>query len=432
MPDSDCPHSGLPASWLQRAVGLRGRRPALIVGSERLSYAALADRLGRLAAATAEQGLEPGVPFAVVSARASRVAWALYLALYTASPLWPLDPRREDLRRQLGPAGIEFAFTDEGLGLPTGVRRLPSDLLERVASLGSVPARVARPSDVQLVVATSGSTGEPRAVMLTAANLGAAARASRSRLGLRASDLWLACLPLYHVGGCSIVLRVLEAGAGVLLDDGFEAGRVWSALRTHAVTHLSLVAPMLEALLNHASGRAPPQSLRVVLLGGGPIAEGLVRRAVDAGWPVCPSYGLSENATQVATLCPAPRDWPAGYVGPPVTGVRVEIVDDAGRPTSGIGRIRITGPTVMAGYLNPGWSPGEGLVAGGFNTSDLGYLDGRGHLHVRGRADEVIVSGGENVMPDQVEALLLGCAEVTDVGVLGVPDAVWGQRVAAV
>jgi O-succinylbenzoic acid--CoA ligase len=97
-----------------------------------------------------------------------------------------------------------------------------------------------------------------------------------------------------------------------------------------------------------------------------------------------------------------------------------------------MGRIRITGPTVMAGYLNPAWSPGVGLVAGGFTTSDLGYLDGRGHLHVRGRADEVIVSGGENVMPDQVEALLLGCAEVADVGVLGVPDAVWGQRVAAV
>jgi O-succinylbenzoic acid--CoA ligase len=116
----------------------------------------------------------------------------------------------------------------------------------------------------------------------------------------------------------------------------------------------------------------------------------------------------------------------------PLDGVGVEIVDDAGHPTKGPGRIRITGPTLMAGYLNPRLEPGDGLVEGGYTSSDLGVLDRRCRLRVLGRVDDVIVSGGENVMPQQVETLLLACAGVDEVAVIGTPDPTWGQRVTAV
>jgi O-succinylbenzoic acid--CoA ligase len=201
-------------------------------------------------------------------------------------------------------------------------------------------------------------------------------------------------------------------------------------LDRYPVTHLSLVASMLDALLAQRS-TPPPPTLRVVLLGGGPIDERLVRQALDAGWPVCPSYGLSENASQVATLCRLASDWMAGDVGRPLDGLTVQIVDSAGRPTSGEGRIRLAGPTVMAGYANSAWSFGHGLDDGAFTTMDLGRIDDRGHLRLLGRADDVIVSGGENIRPDQVEALLRACPGIDDVGVVGMPDARWGERVVA-
>jgi O-succinylbenzoic acid--CoA ligase len=432
MINNDSPQSGLPSGWLARAAEEFGRRPALIHDSLALSYTELHDRVVGLARAMADRGLEPGLPFAVISERAERIGFALYLALYTGSTCWPIDPRREDLRAGLQDAGTIQAVVDEGMTMPAGIRCLASELLER--SWGGEPASLRRPSSssFQLLVSTSGSTASPRGVMLTAGNLRAAVVASRKRLGLRAGDVWLACLPLYHVGGLSILLRCLEAGASVVLQDRFDAERVWSALQAHAVTHVSLVPPMLEALMAGGPARAAPPSLRVVLLGGGPIEQDLVQRAVDAGWPVCPSYGLSENASQVATLCPASPDWVAGDMGPPLDGVTIRIVDEAGEPISGQGRIRIAGPTIMAGYLNATWTPGDGLVEGGFMTSDLGYLDERGHVHVLGRADDVIVSGGENVMPQQVEGMIRGCEGIVDVAVLGVADPHWGQRVVAI
>jgi O-succinylbenzoic acid--CoA ligase len=291
--------------------------------------------------------------------------------------------------------------------------------------------RRTRVEDVQLIVSTSGSSGTPRGVMLSNANLVAAVQAARRRLGLDAASAWLCCLPLFHVGGLSILLRALEAGATVVLLDGFDADRVRSALEDHRVTHVSLVSPMLDALL--ACRRdAAPASLRVALLGGGPIDPGLVRRALARGWPVCPSYGLSENASQVATLCKPPAGWDGSDLGPPLDGLRVEIVDADGRPTAGPGRIRISGPTVMAGYVNAAGRTGDGLTGGGFTTTDLGWLDVRGHLHVAGRADDLIVSGGEQVAPQAVEAALRACPGITDIAVAGVPDATWGQRVVAV
>lgn len=424
-------HEELPSTWLLRGAERYAQRPALITESGEIGYRVLHDRAARLARDMANQGMTRGAPLAVIARRADRVAWALYLALYSGCPVWPLDPRRPDLASGLHDAGIALALVDSELSAPDGIRCLSSDLLDVTPAGQPVEARPVSSSDIQLIVNTSGSTGTPRAVMLTAGNLAAAVLASRKRVDLRAGDVWLACLPLYHVAGISILLRCLQAGASVLLQERFEVDRVWSSLLARKVTHLSLVPPMLEGLMAAEPGRSPPPSLKVVLLGGGAIPEPLVRRAVDDGWPVCPTYGLSENASQVATLCTPSRDWVAGDMGAPLDGIRVEIIDEAGRSTEGQGRIRISGPTVMAGYLGSRWSTGDGLVNSGFSSADLGYLDERGHLHVQGRLDDVIVSGAENVMPQQIEDIIRGCKGITDVGVVGVPDSSWGQRVVA-
>jgi O-succinylbenzoic acid--CoA ligase len=422
----------LPSDWMRAAAASEGARAALIVDSAELSFDTLYTRTRALAVDAESLGLRPGAAFAVISDRSEHIAWALYLALHIGSPLWPLDPRRADLREALTGSGIHRVWTDRGRELSPELSRLAAGRLGGESSQGGPEPRPVSGDRVQLIVATSGSTGSPRGVMLSAAGLAAAVTAARERLDLRPGDCWLACLPLFHVGGLSILLRTLQARACTLLHPGFDAGRVWTDLHAHSVTHVSLASPMLEALLGVADGAPPPPSLRVALLGGGPIDPTLMSRALDQGWPICPSYGLSEAGSQVATLCPAEPGWEVGDAGMPLDGVGVEIVDDAGHPTKGPGRIRITGPTLMAGYLNPRLEPGDGLVEGGYTSSDLGVLDRRCRLRVLGRVDDVIVSGGENVMPQQVETLLLACAGVDEVAVIGTPDPTWGQRVTAV
>ena len=271
------------------------------------------------------------------------------------------------------------------------------------------------PPQVALVISTSGSEGEPRGVMLTDANLDAAAAASNRHLPLAAADLWLDCLRLHHIGGLSILWRCARAGAAVLLHDGFNAEAVAADLHRHPVTHLSLVPAMLARLLE--TDVAPPESLRHVLIGGAALSQPLHEKATTAGWPLNPSYGMSETAAQVATHTPADGPWHEGLVGRALGNSEFALAAD--------GRIRIRGPQVMAGYLD-----GSGIDDDGWlTTGDLGKIDREGRLTVTGRADDMLISGGRNVHPLEVESCLAACPGVHDVAVTGLPDPVWGDLI---
>jgi len=301
----------------------------------------------------------------------------------------------------------------------------PCPLPERLALLLQ---QAELPGSAELLIATSGSTGEAKNVMLSESNLEAAVQASRSRIPLGPGDIWLACLSLQHIGGMAIFYRCAEAGATVLLHREFDAVRVHKDMERHGVTHISLVPAMLARLLE--AGPAPAQ-LKYALVGGGPLSADLAYRAHQAGWPICPSYGMSEATSQVATLASFPPDWREGMVGVPLPGFSVEIIDEHGLPTKDEGRIRVRGPSVMCGYDNTAHEAGHGLVDGWFVSGDRGFFDARGNLVVLGRHDEILVSGGINVHPEKVEGLLLACPGVTDVAVTGVSDEVWGERIMA-
>jgi len=426
------PPESAPGTWLTQTAATRGEHTALITGACAMDFARLHTHCGERAAALVSNGWQRDEPWAIASRHPSHIAWAAYVSLYCGSALLPLDPRRPGADGLLAECGIQQVCVDGDAPLPREIRRLPTSALEVPGSMPRLASRIAPESAVQLFMSTSGTGGRPRGVMLTGANLAAAVRAARQRTGLGPGDVWLSCLPLFHIGGLSILLRCLEAGAAVLLHEDFEPDRVLGDLGRRQVTHLSLVPAMLARLLEQGRDRPPPTRLRTVLVGGGPLTEGLMERARQAGWPVCPTYGLTENASQVATLGPLPREWQAGDMGRPLPGIRVQIVDPRGEPTGARGRIRLCGPTVMAGYANPGHAPGMGLARDGFTTSDLGHLDERGHLHVLGRADDMLISGGENIHPAEVEARLSRCPGITDVGVSARADPVWGERLVAV
>jgi O-succinylbenzoic acid--CoA ligase len=272
-------------------------------------------------------------------------------------------------------------------------------------------------ADAALIIATSGSEGTPRAVLLGNDQLDAAAAASNERLPLHPGDLWLNCLPLYHIGGQSILWRCARAGAGMLLHDGFDGEKVAADLAAHPVSHISLVPAMLARLLD--LGARPPASLRVALIGGAALSQSLHDRAVAAGWPLYPSYGMSETAAQFATFDPADGPWHEGLVGKPMPGHDIYLGID--------GRLHVRGPQVMRGYLGGGGIDADGWLT----TGDLARVDAAGRLTILGRADDMLISGGRNVHPQEVESCLAACPGVSDVAVTGLPDAVWGDRIVA-
>jgi O-succinylbenzoic acid--CoA ligase len=273
------------------------------------------------------------------------------------------------------------------------------------------------PPDIAVVIATSGSEGAPRHVMLSDANLDAAAAAANRHLQLQAGDLWLNCLPLHHIGGLSILWRCARAGAATLLPDGFVAAATATALSQHPVSHLSLVPAMLAGLLD--TGVRPPASLRHVVVGGAALPMNLYRHATAAGWPLNPSYGMSETAAQVATYTLADGPWHEGLVGRPLGSTEFTLTADS--------RIRIRGPQVMAGYVEGGGIDADGWLT----TGDLGKIDEKGRLTVTGRADDMLISGGCNVHPLEVESCLAGCPGIHDSAVTGLPDETWGDLVIA-
>ncbi len=272
-------------------------------------------------------------------------------------------------------------------------------------------------ADVALIIATSGSAGKPRAVLLANAQLDAAAAASNERLPLHPGDRWLNCLPLHHIGGQSILWRCARAGASVLLHDGFVAEQVAADLAAQPVTHISLVPAMLARLLD--LGVKPPASLRVALIGGAALAQSLYDRAITAGWPLFPSYGMSETAAQFATFDPADGAWQEGLVGRPMPGHDLRLATD--------GRLQVRGRQVMRSY-----GDGSGIDAAGWlTTGDLANIDTAGRLSILGRADDMLISGGRNVHPQEIESCLAACPGVLDVAVTGRPDPVWGDLIVA-
>jgi O-succinylbenzoic acid--CoA ligase len=255
---------------------------------------------------------------------------------------------------------------------------------------------------VATVMHTSGTTSAPKPVELTLGNWQANALGSAVMLGLDPAERWLCVMPLAHVGGLSILLRSTIYATTVVLHERFEVEAVLRELMDprRRITLVSLVPTMLARLLD--AGLSNPPALRWALLGGGPIPALLLARAAAAGVPVAPTYGMTEACSQIATF------------GLPLPAVELRIAGDS--------EILVRGPVVAPGAVaDDGW----------LHTGDLGRLDSGGRLVIVGRAAETIVSGGENVAPAEVEAVLLEHPAVSDAGVFARPDPEWGEAVIA-
>jgi O-succinylbenzoic acid--CoA ligase len=258
------------------------------------------------------------------------------------------------------------------------------------------------PDAVHTVIHTSGTTGEAKPVELTFANHAASAVASADALGVDPDDRWLCPLPLHHIAGLAVLIRSAIHHTTAVLHERFDAERVKRTLEAGEVTLASLVPTMLVRLREAGLSGAP--GLRTIALGGGPIPAGLLDWAADAGIPVTPVYGMTETCSQIAAGSPARA----------LRGAELRIGPG--------GEILVRGPMV---------APGETAPDGWLHTGDLGRLDEQGNLYVEGRLKELIVTGGENVAPLEVEQVLLAHPAVTDAAVTGRPDPEWGEAITA-
>ncbi len=312
-------------------------------------------------------------------------------------------------------------------------KRLPADHQARLMALAeAVPAARSlgdrssgsvRPlglDDTWLFLPTSGTTGRPRLVELAGRQLLASARAVNRRLELSENQQWLLCLPTFHIAGLAVGWRCALAGAGVVIVEGFDPDQVLARLSHGDISHLSLVPTQLHRLLERRPHFRPPPALRMVLLGGAPASKDLVARAIEAGWPVAPTYGLTEATSQVAACQPAPARWTPGLAGRPLDHLEVAL-------GSG-GEIRLRGEA-LARWVREGDGRRHLLdTQGWLTTGDLGRFTPEGELQVLGRADEVVISGGEKIHPALVEAHLAGLPGVRALAVAGVADEKWGRR----
>jgi o-succinylbenzoate---CoA ligase len=321
----------------------------------------------------------------------------------------------DDLGRALDGTGPAILPLDAGLPAAR-LRELievfgPNAVIELDGSTRTRSGQRGVAADTAVIIGTSGSTGEPKGVELSAAALRHSARASLARAGARPGERWLLCLPVSHVAGLQVLVRSLAGGTEPVVAATATAQAVADAA-DDGCAHVSVVPTQLVRLLDTPAGAAALARYRCVLVGGAAAGARALDAARSAGIAAVTTYGMSETCGGCV------------YDGVPLDGVTVREDSD--------GRLRIAGPVLMNRYYRRPDLTAAVLADGEFATSDLGYTDQAGRVTVRGRADDVINTGGHKVVPGEVAAVLATCPGVREAVVVGRPDREWGERVTAV
>lgn len=386
-------------NWLAQRAETCPDRIAAIAGGVELTYAELEREATSIARRLASRGVRRDATVAIELEPGIEHVALLHALMKLGAVAYPLDPRLTAVERAAATDRVRATLVVRARS-DVGVTEADLPLLGE-HDLDAVCSRIM----------TSGTGGQPRPVGLTYGNHLWSAVGSAFNLGVDPGDRWLCCLPLHHVGGLSIVMRSVIYGTGAVIHDGFEVARVGEALERDGVTLLSLVATQLVRLLEGGVDLSLP---RVILVGGGPVPIEALERALDRGATVVQTYGLTEAASQVTTLAPEDARRKLGSAGRPLLTTHLRIQDE---------EILVQGPTVAPGCADEdGW----------LHTGDLGSIDSDGFLYVDDRLGDVIVSGGEKVVPAEIEDVLLRHPGVAEVAAVGRADSEWQEAVTAV
>ncbi|KAB7705834.1 o-succinylbenzoate--CoA ligase [Bacillus aerolatus] len=422
-------------NWLKQRAFLTPERPALFFEGSKWTFAELYEKALRQAAALEKAGFKEGGRIGLLVQNTGKAVWMIHALQQLGASAVLLNHRltESELLWQLEDAEVAGVVYDPAC------RQLAEEMSGRFLciDLSSLPLSEPFPSreefsldDTCSIMYTSGTTGKPKGVQQTYGNHWWSAAGSALNLGLHEKDCWLCAVPLFHISGYSILMRSVIYGMPVRLYTQFDEVEINDALKRGEGTIISVVSAMLSRLLHSLEGSYHPD-FRCMLLGGGPAPKPLLEACAEKQIPVFQTYGMTETSSQIVTLPPEYSLTKLGSAGKPLFPCQLKI-DSKGKGSPFTeGEILVKGPNVTSGYIKREEANSISFTDGWFHTGDIGYVDEEGFLFVLDRRSDLIISGGENVYPAEIESVLLDHPALIDAGVVGVPDEKWGQVPAA-
>jgi fatty-acyl-CoA synthase len=443
-------------SWIARRAAATPHRPAITSDGRTLTYRAFADRIDRLAAELAAGGVGRGDRVGYVGLNNPEFLVSLFAAVRIGAIFVPLNWRLTagELGYILVDAGLHTLLADaerarvvDPVRTEVGLRRTigltPVPGWETLGNLLAGREPLAEPvhpapDDVAVIMYTSGTTGRPKGAMLTHGNLFWNNVNGLFAYDIISDDVSLVCAPLFHIGGLNVTtLLTLQKGGQIVLMPTFDPGRALKLIAEHRVTTMFGVPAMFLFMSQLPEFTATDlSSVRYFICGGAPVPEALISRYGERGIPFAQAYGLTETAPFALTLRTdevGVKIGAAGHQVLPFSDVRLVDAGNHTVPAGVRGEICVRGPQVMAGY----WRDPQATAAvidgeGWFHTGDVGLADDDGFIWVVDRVKDMVISGGENVYPAEVEDVLYGHPAVAEVAVIGTPHERWGEAITAV
>ncbi len=430
--EGECVMETMP-NWLMQRSFLTPERTAIETKEEKITFLELHEKVGSVCEHLSYLQIEKGQKVAVLMKNGTQMITVIHALSYIGAVAVLLNTRlsREELLWQMDDAEVVCLVTDQEFETEQVLVYAFEEVVNGPKKTAVVQEEFSLEESMTIIY-TSGTTGKPKGVILTYGNHWASAVGSSLNLGLRDDDCWLACMPMFHVGGLSLLMKNIMYGMRILLVPKYDPDFIHEAIKTRGITIISVVSKMLMDLLERLGEETYPSSLRCMLLGGGPAPKPLLETCVTKGIPVYQTYGMTETSSQICTLSADYMLTKVGSAGKTLFSCQLRIEKDGEVvPPNVEGEIVVKGPNVTHGYFKREDATRETIIDGWLHTGDLGYLDEEGFLYVLDRRSDLIISGGENIYPAQIEEVLLANPKVAEAGVVGKADEQWGQVPAA-
>lgn len=424
-------------NWLKKRAELSPNRIALIMKEKQVTFQELYDCSIEYASKLRSKGIQYRDAVGILMGNRFEMVVTIHALMHIGAKIVLHNIRltSEELSWQFQDADLKWIITEEKYAnkvAETHSHYAATIMVEHIPSMKrSVEVEIVQEFDLNktaTIMYTSGTTGNPKGVMQTYGNHWWSAVGSMLNLGLHEGDTWLCVVPMFHISGLSILFRSVIYGITIIVHEQFDEEEANLAIQEHKVTIMSVVTAMLNRMIVKLGDRVYPPTFRCMLLGGGPAPLSLLETCKEKAVPVFQTYGMTETASQIVTLSPEYSLDKLGSAGKALFPSQLEIhIDSHVASANEIGEIVVKGPNVTKGYANRQDATEAAFNNGWFKTGDIGYLDEDGFLFVVDRRSDLIISGGENVYPAEIEAVLMKHEAVFEAGVTGIEDEKWGQ-----
>lgn len=417
-------------NWILQRAYLSPHRIGLTFEGKQWTFEEIKEISVKRAQQLKALGIDKGSRVAILGENDANTVFMIYGCMHLQCEMVLLNRKlsKSELAYQIDDAQVIAVLVNDK-DLPLLPENVNFVLFSEIENSAGEPTNISKEWPEEQTVSimyTSGTTGFPKGVRQTAKNHQSNALSSVLNIGLSEKDVWLCAVPLFHISGFSILVRSLLYGNEVKLYRKFEPVPIAEDIVSGRITHISLVAVMLERILHvleEKNAKASP-AFKLVLAGGGPVPIDYLKRAQERGMRVLQTYGMTETSSQTATLSSEDALIKIGSAGKPLFFNQIKILGAEGPYQEG--EICIRGPHVTPGYVGR-FENKPSMEDGWLHTGDIGYLDEEGYLYVVDRRADLIISGGENIYPAEVENVLMGHPAIKEAGVCGLEDATWGQ-----